>query len=86
MVLGNYLPKVKHNYFMGIRNPWTLANENVWNKTHRFSGKIFMITGMLVVISVFASLPMMVVIVAMVVFLLVPTTIVSYLYHKKENH
>lgn len=45
IVLGNYLPKVKHNYFVGIRSPWTLASEEVWIRTHRFSGPIFMAGG-----------------------------------------
>ncbi len=41
IVMGNYMGKIKHNWFMGIRTPWTLSSENVWNKTHRVSGWLF---------------------------------------------
>ena len=41
MVLGNYFPTIKPNYFLGIRTPWTLENETVWRKTHRFGGRIY---------------------------------------------
>lgn len=42
IIIGNYLQRVRSNYFMGIRTPWTLSNETVWKKTHRLSGKIFL--------------------------------------------
>ncbi len=45
--MGNYLPTLKPNYFVGIRTPWTLENEEVWRKTHRIGGWIFIITGLL---------------------------------------
>lgn len=45
IVLGNYLPKVRSNFFLGIRTPWTLSSEIVWNKTHRIGGYLFMIIG-----------------------------------------
>lgn len=51
IIIGNYLQRVRSNYFMGIRTPWTLSNENVWKKTHRLSGKIFFIGGLLILIS-----------------------------------
>ena len=38
--IGNLLPKTKHNYFIGIRTPWTLADEQNWFRTHRLAGKI----------------------------------------------
>jgi len=40
-LLGVILPKIKQNWFMGIRTPWTLENEKVWNDTHIFAGKLF---------------------------------------------
>ncbi len=52
LVLGNYLTRVRHNYFFGIRTPWTLANETVWRKTHRFGGMLFVIAGILIIVSV----------------------------------
>lgn len=53
IVMGNYMGKVRQNYLMGIRTPWTLANEEVWNKTHRLGGRLFVISGIL---SLLASL------------------------------
>ena len=55
IVMGNYLPKVKHNYFVGVRVPWTLASEMVWKKTHRFAGKLFVISGIIIFLSIFVS-------------------------------
>jgi len=49
IVIGNYLPKTRFNYVMGIRNPWTLCNEEVWDKTHRFGGPLFMLLGALII-------------------------------------
>ncbi len=47
--IGNYLPSVKSNYFIGIRTPWTLENEVVWKKTHRMAGRIWLIGGLLLI-------------------------------------
>ncbi|WP_316568786.1 SdpI family protein [Neobacillus sp. YIM B06451] len=48
--IGNLSPKFKPNYFLGIRTPWTLANEDVWKKTHRFGGKVLVIAGILMLL------------------------------------
>ncbi len=53
--LGNYLGKIKPNWFMGIRTPWTLSSENVWYKTHRVGGWAFILFGICIIIS--PSLP-----------------------------
>ena len=51
---GNYFGKIKPNYFIGIRTPWTLESEDVWRKTHRLGGKIWVgTTVMLAVLYVF---------------------------------
>jgi len=47
MYLGYILPTVKRNFFIGIRTPWTLSSDYVWEKTHRFGGKLFFIMGLL---------------------------------------
>jgi uncharacterized membrane protein len=52
-ILGNYMPKFKHNYFVGIKTPWTLANEKVWAKTHRLGGKVFIVMGLFLIASAF---------------------------------
>ena len=47
IILGNYMGRIKQNWYMGIKTPWTLSDERVWNKTHRFGGRIFVILGIL---------------------------------------
>lgn len=47
VAIGNYLPQVKPNFFMGVRTPWTLSSETVWIKTHRVCGITFMLAGVL---------------------------------------
>ncbi|MGB9683086.1 MAG: SdpI family protein [bacterium] len=56
--IGNFLPKVKYNWFLGVRTPWTLSNEEVWRKTHKFSGYLFVIGGLLMLLGAFLSPPM----------------------------
>lgn len=51
MLIGNYLGKVRQNYFVGIKTPWTLANEDVWNKTHRLGGWCFVIAGIALILN-----------------------------------
>lgn len=51
MIIGNYLPKSRQNYTMGIKLPWTLNDEDNWNKTHRLGGKIYMFCGLLMILS-----------------------------------
>jgi uncharacterized membrane protein len=52
-VLGNYLQTIKQNYFVGIRTPWTLSDETVWEKTHRLGGKMMFYGGLLTAIALF---------------------------------
>ena len=43
--LGNLMGKVRRNFYIGVRTPWTLANERVWNATHRFAAKTLVVGG-----------------------------------------
>ena len=45
--LGNYFKTIKPNYFIGIKTPWTLENEEVWKKTHTLGGKLWFVGGLL---------------------------------------
>lgn len=51
--LGNYLPRLRSNWWMGIRTPWTLDSEAVWQRTHRLGGRTFVIGGLLCMIAAF---------------------------------
>ena len=46
ILFGNYLPKSRQNYVVGIKLPWTLNNADNWNKTHRMAGYLWMIGGL----------------------------------------
>ena len=50
IIIGTYLPKARQNYTIGIRVPWTLANEENWNRTHRLAGSLWIICGILMII------------------------------------
>ncbi len=55
MILGNYIQQARTNFFVGIRTPWTLSNDEVWRKTHRLGGKLFMGGGLLIFLTIFMS-------------------------------
>jgi len=52
IAIGRILPKAKQNYMVGIRTPWTLSSEVVWNKTHRLGGKLFIASGVVSLLAV----------------------------------
>ena len=49
IIIGNYLPKARQNYTIGIKIPWTLANEENWNRTHRLAGYLWMVCGVFMI-------------------------------------
>jgi len=49
---GILIQKAQRNWFIGIRTPWTLSNEEVWNKTHKIGGKLFKIAGIISLIGI----------------------------------
>lgn len=56
VLAGNMLGKLRWNYTIGLRTPWALADERVWDKTHRFGGWLFVIGGSIVIASAFMPL------------------------------
>ncbi len=51
VVLGNYMGKFTKNFFCGIRTPWTLTSDEVWLRTHRLGGRLFVLAGIIILIS-----------------------------------
>lgn len=47
--IGNLMPKVPSNFFIGFRTPWTLSSEEIWQRTHRLGGWCFVVAGLLFV-------------------------------------
>lgn len=58
--MGNYLPKLRQNRTLGVKLPWTLRNEENWDRTHRLAGKVWVAGGLVLVFSVLLPLPAMV--------------------------
>lgn len=86
IVLGNYMGKIKPNWFIGIRTPWTMSSESVWSKTHRFGGKTFMISGVLIALSGLAPLPLRLpLFVLAIMVILFGTVVYSYLAYLSEK-
>jgi uncharacterized membrane protein len=56
IVTGNYLPKCRYNYSIGIKLPWTLSDEENWNKTHTFAGWVFIAAGLILFINAFLNI------------------------------
>ncbi len=50
LMLGNLLPRVPINWFVGLRNPWTLSSATIWKKAHRVGGILFVISGLAVIV------------------------------------
>jgi uncharacterized membrane protein len=50
IVIGNYLPKVRPNYLIGIRTPWTLTSDLAWDRTHRVGGRLFVLEGIVFIV------------------------------------
>ena len=53
VIIGNYLPKCKQNYTIGIKLPWTLNSEENWNKTHRLAGILWVVCGFAMMVTGF---------------------------------
>lgn len=83
VIIGNYMPKCKQSYTVGIKLPWTLDNEENWNKTHRLAGFLWVIGGVIIMATAFLGAFWLFFIV------LIPMVIVpfvySYLLYKKNK-
>ena len=81
LVLGNYLPKCKQNYTIGIKIPWTLHSEENWNRTHRFAGWLWTFSGIaLMLTGIFGGFWIFMIVVLLMVF---APILYSYLLHRK---
>ena len=87
-ILGNYLITVKPNYFIGIRTPWTLESEDIWRKTHRLGGWLWVVCSTLMLIAWFFVDPerMISLFVGVVIAMsLIPVGYSFYLYFKDRD-
>jgi uncharacterized membrane protein len=85
VVIGNVLPRARPNWFFGIRTPWTLTNDRVWERTHRLGGVTFVIAGALLVVSAFLARSALVpVLIACIVVASIVPVVYSYFAWRKE--
>lgn len=84
-ILGNYMTKMRKNFFLGIRTPWTLASDEVWSRTHRVGGPIFMAGGLLLAVSAFLPIRAEAMAAVVVVIALVPVVYSYFVYRSVEG-
>ena len=86
VAIGNYLPKCKQNHTIGIKVKWTLENEENWNATHRFGGRVWFVGGL--VMALCSLLPgeygVILMLIAIFVLVFIPV-IYSYVYYRKQK-
>lgn len=87
IVIGNYMPKSKSNFFYGIKTPWTLSSETSWRKTHKLGGILFVLSGVLICISSLFLTGTITTIVTLISIILsvIIVFIASYLFAKGAN-
>ena len=83
VIIGNYMPKCRQNYSVGFKLPWTLSDEEVWNKTHRFGGIVTVIGG--VVILATSWLRIIWILLGVTLVLAFIPIIYSYCIYKKKH-
>jgi uncharacterized membrane protein len=82
IVIGNSLGKVRKNFFVGIRTPWTLASDEVWARTHRVAGWAFVLMGVVFLAGAFVRIGVGWLVGAVVLLVLVPVGYSFFLYRR----
>ena len=82
--IGILCENAKRNWFIGIRTPWTLSNDKVWEKTHKVGGKLFKIAGLIALVGVFFQGYALFFILVPVILVTLYTIIYSYFEYQKE--
>ena len=85
ITIGNYMPKFKQSFFCGIKTPWALADEENWYKTHRMSGRLWMIGGFVFLIVPFLNDALMPIVLGLnfIVLILLPYLYSYWIFRKK---
>lgn len=85
IVIGNYMPKTKQNYTIGIKVSWALHDEQNWNATHRFAGRLWVVGGILLLPATFLPEKALPLIFVAILPLAIAPMIYSFVYHKRHN-
>lgn len=84
-ICGNIMPRIRPNHTIGIRNPWTMHSENIWRLTHRFTGWIWFIGGIILCFSAFSQYPFYYMIFMILLLIAIPN-LYAYLMYRSSKH
>ena len=82
---GILCENTKQNWFVGIRTPWTMSSESVWDKTHRMGGKLFKIAGAIAIVGILFQSYAVYFVLGPAILVAVYTVVYSYVEYKKET-
>lgn len=85
LIIGNYMGKLRKNFFVGIRTPWTLASDEVWERTHRMAGWLFMLAGLAVIVASLVNAPIILSVSVILAAALV-SVVYSYVVYRRMEH
>lgn len=85
IVIGNYMPKCRQSYTIGIKVPWTLADEENWNMTHRFAGKVWVAGGFVMLITAIIRAKIDIIYIGLLLILTLTPVIYSYLLYRNKH-
>lgn len=82
IILGNFMGKLHRNFFVGIRTPWTLASEEVWLRTHRLGGPLFVVAGLILMVGAFFGAGFSLIVIVVAIAAIVPV-VYSYVIYRR---
>ncbi len=85
ILIGNAMWKLRQNYFVWLKTPWTLSNEHVWNTAHRFTGKLWVLWWIMMIIEAFVMKYLTWVVLGTIGILIIVPFIYSYIVYKKKS-
>ncbi|MGE5404830.1 MAG: SdpI family protein [Candidatus Saccharibacteria bacterium] len=86
LIIGNFMGQIRYNYFVGVKTPWTLSSEDVWQKTHRFAARIWVICALvLLAMSPFNTVWSAVIFFTAVAVMAIGPMVYSYIIYKQAN-
>lgn len=83
LIVGNYMPKTRQNYTIGIKIPWTLADEDNWNRTHRLAGRLWVAGGILILLTTLTGIAGPAFMIAVMLIMIIVPCVYSYMISKK---
>lgn len=83
--IGVILPKCKRNWFLGIRTPWTLSSDKVWEKTHKLGAVLFKALGVIILIGLFFIEQVFYLFLIILLLIIIIIFVYSYIEYKNEK-